>query len=76
GSIGAHPASNAFRADPALLFIGTDTDVEPWTCVACNFECGPALDSALQHMESAKHCAQLLANTSKKAPKEPFLSWS
>ncbi|CAI5462757.1 unnamed protein product [Closterium sp. Yama58-4] len=76
GLLGARPASNAFRADPGLLFICTDLDVEPWTYVACNFECGPALDSALLHMESAEHRAQLLANTSNKAPKEPFLSWS
>ncbi|CAI5506509.1 unnamed protein product, partial [Closterium sp. Naga37s-1] len=76
GAIVARPASNAFRADPGLLFIGTDLDVEPWTRVACNFECGPALDSALQHMESATHRAQLLAKAHKKAPKEPFLTWS
>ncbi|CAI5479029.1 unnamed protein product [Closterium sp. Yama58-4] len=73
--LGARTAPNAFRADPGLLFIGTDLDVEPWTCVACNFECGPAIDSALQHMESPQHRAQLLANAHK-AAKEKYLTWS
>ncbi|CAI5467422.1 unnamed protein product [Closterium sp. Yama58-4] len=75
-AIGARSATNAFRADPGLLYIGTDMDVEPWTCVACNFECGPALDSALQHIDSAQHHAQLLVSARNKATKEKFLSWS
>ncbi|CAI5489840.1 unnamed protein product [Closterium sp. Naga37s-1] len=76
GAFGACAASNAFRADLGLLFIGTDLDVEPWTCVSCNFECGPALDSALKHMESAHHRAQLLANAHNTAAKETYLTWS
>ncbi|CAI5988000.1 unnamed protein product [Closterium sp. NIES-65] len=76
GAFGACAASNAFRADPGLLFIGTDLDIEPWTCVSCNFECGPTLDSALKHMESAQHRAQLLANAHNTAAKETYLTWS
>ncbi|CAI5508627.1 unnamed protein product, partial [Closterium sp. Naga37s-1] len=75
-ALGARPAPNAFHADPGLLFIGTDLDVEPWTCVACNFVCGSALDSAQQHMESTQHRTQLLANAHKKAAKEKYLTWS
>ncbi|CAI5498407.1 unnamed protein product [Closterium sp. Naga37s-1] len=66
----------SFRADPGLLFIGTDADVEPWTCVLCDFACGPVLDSALEHMTSARHRSQLLATANVTAPKETFYTWS
>ncbi|CAI5963659.1 unnamed protein product [Closterium sp. NIES-65] len=58
-NLGQTPAIMAFRADPGLLLIGMEYAVEPWTCSLCDFVCGPALDSALDHLRSAEHVSKL-----------------
>ncbi|CAI5985471.1 unnamed protein product [Closterium sp. NIES-64] len=73
--LGARPAPDAFRKDPGFLFIGLDTDIEPWTCVLCNFTCGPALDSAMAHMASEAHTSNLRAAAKGPAAKEKNSNW-
>ncbi|CAI5522806.1 unnamed protein product [Closterium sp. Naga37s-1] len=73
--LGARPDPDAFRKDPGFLFIGLDTDVEPWTCVLCNFTCGPALDSAMAHMASEAHTSNLRAAAKGPAAKEKYSNW-
>ncbi|CAI6011458.1 unnamed protein product [Closterium sp. NIES-65] len=58
-NLGQTPAIMAVRADPGLLLIGMEYAVEPWTCSLCDFVCGPALDSALDHLRSAEHVSKL-----------------
>ncbi|CAI5496849.1 unnamed protein product [Closterium sp. Naga37s-1] len=50
---------SAFKADPELLYIGIDIDFEVWTCVACSYVCGWALDSAVRHMQDSSHIANI-----------------
>ncbi|CAI5465918.1 unnamed protein product [Closterium sp. Yama58-4] len=73
--LGARPAPDAFRKDPGLLYIGLDVEVEPWTCVLCNFACGPALDSAMAHMASEAHTANLRASAKGPAAKIKYSNW-
>ncbi|CAI5949889.1 unnamed protein product [Closterium sp. NIES-65] len=73
--LGARPAPDAFRKDPGFLFIGLDTDIEPWTCVLCNFTCGPALESAMAHMDSEAHTSNLHAAAKGPAAKEKYSIW-
>ncbi|CAI5966875.1 unnamed protein product [Closterium sp. NIES-64] len=73
--LGARPAANEFRKDPGLLFIGLETEIEPWTCVLCNFACGPALDSAMVHMASEAHTSNLRAAAKGPAAKEKYSNW-
>ncbi|CAI5459007.1 unnamed protein product [Closterium sp. Yama58-4] len=73
--LGARPAPDAFCKDPGFLYIGLDTDVEPWTCVPCNFACGPALDSAMVHMASDAHTSNLRAAAKGPAAKEKYSNW-
>ncbi|CAI6000921.1 unnamed protein product [Closterium sp. NIES-65] len=58
-NLGQTPAIMAVRADPGLLLIGMEYAVEPWTCSLYDFVCGPALDSALDHLRSAEHVSKL-----------------
>ncbi|CAI5459665.1 unnamed protein product [Closterium sp. Yama58-4] len=73
--LGARPAPDAFRKDPGLLYIGLDTEVEPWTCVLCNFACGPALDSAMAYMASEAHTSNLRAAAKGPAAKKKYSNW-
>ncbi|CAI5486072.1 unnamed protein product [Closterium sp. Naga37s-1] len=50
----------AVKADPGILYIGSEDDVELWTCAICDFECGPALDSAFAHIRSPGHGLRLM----------------
>ncbi|CAI5524045.1 unnamed protein product [Closterium sp. Naga37s-1] len=61
--IGQHPSVASFKADPGTFFIGTDLEVEVWTCVLCSYRCGWALDSAMDHVACPSHKAatQLIA---------------
>ncbi|CAI5978399.1 unnamed protein product [Closterium sp. NIES-65] len=53
--IGQHPAVASFKAEPGTFFIGTDLEVEVWSCALCSFCCGWALDSAMEHIASPAH---------------------
>ncbi|CAI5952484.1 unnamed protein product [Closterium sp. NIES-65] len=73
--LGAHAVPVLFRNDPGLLFIGLDSLVETWTYVLCDFRCGKALDSAMSHMASGQHAAQLRATSHPPPAKEKYSTW-
>ncbi|CAI5458598.1 unnamed protein product [Closterium sp. Yama58-4] len=58
-ALGHSPAANQVKQDPALLFIGLDSDVEVWTCCACDFVCGWTIDTAIAHGNSSQHLHRL-----------------
>ncbi|CAI5514556.1 unnamed protein product [Closterium sp. Naga37s-1] len=70
--IGQHPAVAAFKADLGLLFIGTDIEVEVWTCALCSFSCGWALDSAMEHLASPSHAVAISNGSVTPSPIEEF----
>ncbi|CAI5472389.1 unnamed protein product [Closterium sp. Yama58-4] len=70
--IGEHPAVVSFKSDPGLIFIGTDVEVEVWTCGLCGFCCGWALDSAMDHLTSSGHAAALQNVAGSVTPIEGF----
>ncbi|CAI5478339.1 unnamed protein product [Closterium sp. Yama58-4] len=73
--LGNHAAPTAFRNDPGLLFIGLDDQVETWTCALCDFTCGAALDSAMDHIQSDEHTTRVKATVHRPAAKEAFGPW-
>ncbi|CAI5935439.1 unnamed protein product [Closterium sp. NIES-65] len=73
--LGAHAVPVSFCNDPGLLFIGLDSLVEPYTCVLCDFCCGKALDSAMSHMASGPHAAQLRTTSHLPPAKEKYSTW-
>ncbi|CAI5457823.1 unnamed protein product [Closterium sp. Yama58-4] len=58
--LGQTPVPLAVKADPGVLYIGSEDDVELWTCAICDFECGPAIDSAFEHIRSPGHGLRLM----------------
>ncbi|CAI5534101.1 unnamed protein product [Closterium sp. Naga37s-1] len=70
--IGQHPAVASFKADPGTFFIGTDLEVEVWTCVLCSYSCGWALDSAMDHIACASHKAAIQMTVGNVTPLEEF----
>ncbi|CAI5977630.1 unnamed protein product [Closterium sp. NIES-64] len=58
--LGQTPVPLAVKADLGILYIASKDDVELWTCAICDFECGPALDSAFTHIRSPGHGLQLM----------------
>ncbi|CAI5479235.1 unnamed protein product [Closterium sp. Yama58-4] len=73
--LGSHAAPTAVRNDPGLLLIGLDSEVETWTCVLCEFQCGHALDSAMAHIASPTHSARLRATAHLPAAKDKYSTW-
>ncbi|CAI5495744.1 unnamed protein product [Closterium sp. Naga37s-1] len=70
--IGQHSAVVSFKADPGMMFIGTDVEVKVWTCGLCAFRCGWALDSAMEHMASHAHTSALQTLSGRSSPIEEF----
>ncbi|CAI5514716.1 unnamed protein product [Closterium sp. Naga37s-1] len=75
-TLGNHAAPTAFRNDPGLLYIGLGDWVEYWTCALCDFTCGAALDSAMEHIQSDLHATRVKASAHRLAAKEEFGPWS
>ncbi|CAI5474420.1 unnamed protein product [Closterium sp. Yama58-4] len=73
--LGSHAAPTAIRNDPGLLLIGLDSEMETWTCVLCEFQCGHALDSAMAHIASPTHSARLRATAHLPAAKDKYSTW-
>ncbi|CAI5959364.1 unnamed protein product [Closterium sp. NIES-65] len=73
--LGTHAAPTAFRNDPGLLYIGLDDWVEYWTCALCDFTCGAALDSAMEHIQSYLHATRVKASAHRPAAKDDFGPW-
>ncbi|CAI5469343.1 unnamed protein product [Closterium sp. Yama58-4] len=73
--LGTQSAPTAVRNDPGLLLIGLDSEVEPWTCVLCDFQCGHALGSAMAHIASPTHSARLRATSHLPAAKDKYNTW-
>ncbi|CAI5521846.1 unnamed protein product [Closterium sp. Naga37s-1] len=73
--LGTHAAPTAFRNDPGLLYIGLDDWVEYWTCALCDFTCGAALDSAMEHIQSDLHATRVKASAHRPAAKDDFGPW-
>ncbi|CAI5512617.1 unnamed protein product [Closterium sp. Naga37s-1] len=69
-ALGHSPAANRIKQDLGLLFIGLDSEVEVWTCCACDFICGWTIDTALAHGDSPQHLRRL--QTSGPLLKEEF----
>ncbi|CAI5464507.1 unnamed protein product [Closterium sp. Yama58-4] len=74
-SLGNHAAPTAFSNDPGLLYIGLGDWVEYWTCTLCDFTCGAALDSAMEHIQSDLHVTRVKASAHRPAAKEEFGPW-
>ncbi|CAI5499056.1 unnamed protein product [Closterium sp. Naga37s-1] len=74
-SLGNHAAPTAFGNDPGLLYIGLGDWVEYWTCALCDFTCGAALDSAMEHIQSDLHVNRVKASAHRPAAKEEFGPW-
>ncbi|CAI7786940.1 unnamed protein product [Closterium sp. NIES-54] len=70
--IGQHPSVASFKADPGTFFIGTDLEVEVWTCALCSYHCGWALDSAMEHIACASHKAVALQSAGNVTPLDEF----
>ncbi|CAI5464767.1 unnamed protein product [Closterium sp. Yama58-4] len=62
--LGQTPVPLVVKADPGILYIGSEDNVELWTCAICDFECGPALDSAFTHIRSPEHGLRLMQTES------------
>ncbi|CAI5976381.1 unnamed protein product [Closterium sp. NIES-64] len=73
--LGTHAAPTAFRNDPGLLYIGLDDWVEYWTCALCDFTCGAALNSAMEHIQSNLHATRVKASAHRPAAKDDFGPW-
>ncbi|CAI5462252.1 unnamed protein product [Closterium sp. Yama58-4] len=73
--IGQQAAPVAFKKDPGLLLIGVDLDVEVWTCVLCDFDCGLALDSAMYHIASDVHRNRMQESAHLPAAKDKYGAW-
>ncbi|CAI5467618.1 unnamed protein product [Closterium sp. Yama58-4] len=58
-ALGHSPAVIKFKQDLGLLFISLDSDVEAWTCCACDFTCGWTIDTALAHCDAMQHLRRL-----------------
>ncbi|CAI5507523.1 unnamed protein product [Closterium sp. Naga37s-1] len=69
-ALGHSPAANRVKQDLGLLFIGLDSDVEAWTCCACDFICGWTIGTALAHGDTPQHLRRL--QTSGPLLKEEF----
>ncbi|CAI5465162.1 unnamed protein product [Closterium sp. Yama58-4] len=74
-SLGNHAAPTAFSNDPGLLYIGLGDWIEYWTCTLCDFTCGAALDSAMEHIHSDLHVTRVKASAHRPAAKEEFGPW-
>ncbi|CAI5503453.1 unnamed protein product [Closterium sp. Naga37s-1] len=74
-SLGNHAAPTAFGNDPSLLYIGLGDWVEYWTCALCDFTCGAALDSAMEHIQSDLHVNRVKASAHRPTAKEEFGPW-
>ncbi|CAI5505486.1 unnamed protein product [Closterium sp. Naga37s-1] len=74
-SLGNHGAPTAFGNDPGLLYIGLGDWVEYWTCALCDFTCGAALDSAMEHIQSDLHVNRVKASAHRPAAKEELGPW-
>ncbi|CAI5505785.1 unnamed protein product [Closterium sp. Naga37s-1] len=70
--IGQHPSVASFKADPGTVFIGTDLEVEVWTCALCSFCCGWALDSAMEHIAISSHASAIQQIAGNSTPLEEF----
>ncbi|CAI6003410.1 unnamed protein product [Closterium sp. NIES-64] len=70
--IGHHPSVASFKADPGTFFIGTDLEVEVWTCALCSFCCGWALDSAMEHIASPSHVSATQQISGSPTPLEEY----
>ncbi|CAI5513907.1 unnamed protein product [Closterium sp. Naga37s-1] len=70
--IGQHPSVASFKADPGTFFIGTDLEVEVWTCALCSFCCGWALDSAMEHIASPSHLSAIQQISGSPTPLEEY----
>ncbi|CAI5483032.1 unnamed protein product [Closterium sp. Yama58-4] len=74
-SLGNHAAPTAFSNDPGLLYIGLGDWIKYWTCTLCDFTCGAALDSAMEHIHSDLHVTRVKASAHRPAAKEEFGPW-
>ncbi|CAI5474463.1 unnamed protein product [Closterium sp. Yama58-4] len=70
--LGQTPVPLAIKADPGILYIGSEDDVELWTCALCDFECGLTLDNAFEHIRSPGHGLRLMQAETQTTPLETW----